>query len=128
MSRRSFVRRVQERARYCRWRPSRSWHAGTDRRRFAVGTDGVAEGASSIGAHGSDRSRKWQRRHPVCRVIAGRSDVPGPHDPGRTPPTIVVSADVQSMAAERVMKLGALAFLKKSVNQAELADVLKRAG
>ncbi len=49
-------------------------------------------------------------------------------DAGRTPPTIVVSADVQTMAAERVMKLGALAFVRKSVNQVELMDVLKRAG
>lgn len=49
-------------------------------------------------------------------------------DAGRMPPTIVVSADVQTMAAERVMKLGALAFLKKSLNPTELVDVLKRAG
>jgi CheY-like chemotaxis protein len=49
-------------------------------------------------------------------------------DAGKTPPTIVVSADVQAMAAERVMSLGALAFVKKSVEPKELNDVLQRAG
>ena len=49
-------------------------------------------------------------------------------DIGRTPPTIVVSADVQTLAAERVMQLGAIAFLKKSIKPDELSDVLKRAG
>lgn len=49
-------------------------------------------------------------------------------DLGRTPPTIVVSADVQAMAAERVMKLGALAFLKKSLQPKDLTEVLQRAG
>ena len=49
-------------------------------------------------------------------------------DSGQTPPTIVVSADVQTMAADRVLKLGALAFLKKSLKPAELTDVLQRAG
>jgi CheY-like chemotaxis protein len=49
-------------------------------------------------------------------------------DVGRMPPTIVVSADVQTMAVERVLKLGALAFIRKSLNPTELADVLKRAG
>ena len=47
---------------------------------------------------------------------------------GRTPPTIVVSADAQSQAAERVMKLGALAFVKKSLQPAELTEILRRAG
>jgi CheY-like chemotaxis protein len=51
------------------------------------------------------------------------------HDTGRTPPpTIVVSADVQTQAAERVLKLGAIAFLKKSLQPAELNEALKRAG
>jgi CheY-like chemotaxis protein len=50
-------------------------------------------------------------------------------DTGRTlPPTIVVSADVQTQAAERVLKLGAMAFLKKSVQPSELNEVLQRAG
>jgi CheY-like chemotaxis protein len=47
---------------------------------------------------------------------------------GRTLPTIVVSADVQTLAAERVKKLGAIAFLKKSLKPAELIEVLERAG
>jgi two-component system chemotaxis response regulator CheY len=47
---------------------------------------------------------------------------------GRTPPTIVVSADVQTLAAERVKNLGAIAFLKKSLKPAELTDALQRAG
>jgi CheY-like chemotaxis protein len=47
---------------------------------------------------------------------------------GRLPPTIVVSADSQTLAAERVMELGALAFVKKSLKPAELSDVLRRAG
>lgn len=50
------------------------------------------------------------------------------HDAGRTPPTIVVSADAQSLAAERVMQLGALAFVKKSLKPAELTEILQRAG
>jgi CheY-like chemotaxis protein len=47
---------------------------------------------------------------------------------GRTPPTIVVSADVQTLAVARVMKLGAIAFLKKSLKPADLTEVLQRAG
>ena len=47
---------------------------------------------------------------------------------GRVPPTIVVSADSQTLAAERVMQLGAVAFVKKSLKPAELSDVLRRAG
>ena len=50
------------------------------------------------------------------------------HDSGRVPPTIVISADSQTMAAERVIELGALAFIKKSMKPAELSDVLRRAG
>jgi CheY-like chemotaxis protein len=50
------------------------------------------------------------------------------HESGRTPPTIVVSADAQSLAAERVMQLGALAFVKKSLKPAELTEILQRAG
>jgi two-component system, chemotaxis family, chemotaxis protein CheY len=49
-------------------------------------------------------------------------------DSGRKLPTIVVSADIQAMAVERVMKLGAIAFLKKSLQPAELTDALQRAG
>ena len=49
-------------------------------------------------------------------------------DAGRTPPTIVVSADIQTIAAERVKNLGAIAFLKKSIKPAELTEVLQRAG
>jgi len=40
----------------------------------------------------------------------------------------VVSADSQTLAAERVMQLGAVAFVKKSLKPAELSDVLRRAG
>ena len=47
---------------------------------------------------------------------------------GRMPPTIVVSADSQTQVAERVIELGALAFVKKSLKPAELSDVLRRAG
>jgi CheY-like chemotaxis protein len=49
-------------------------------------------------------------------------------DAGQTPPTIVVSADVQTLAADRALKLGALAFLKKSIKPEELTDALQRAG
>jgi two-component system chemotaxis response regulator CheY len=47
---------------------------------------------------------------------------------GRVPPTIVVSADAQTLAAERVLQLGAIAFVKKSIMPADLNDVLQRAG
>jgi CheY-like chemotaxis protein len=47
---------------------------------------------------------------------------------GRTPPTIVVSADAQTLAAERVMQLGAIGFVKKSLTATDLSDVLRRAG
>ncbi len=41
---------------------------------------------------------------------------------------IVVSADVQPMAQERVKQLGALAFIKKPVNATEIEAVLKQYG
>jgi CheY-like chemotaxis protein len=47
---------------------------------------------------------------------------------GRTPPTIVVSADVQPLAQTRVRELGALAFVKKSLSQTDLTSVLAGAG
>src|SRR4030095_10194348 len=47
---------------------------------------------------------------------------------GRVPPTIVVSADAQSLAAERVMQLGALGLVKKSFQPTELTAILQRAG
>jgi CheY-like chemotaxis protein len=49
-------------------------------------------------------------------------------DEGRTPPTIVVSADVQPLAQQRVRDLGAMAFVKKSLSQSDLASVLQGAG
>src|SRR5262245_50925319 len=42
---------------------------------------------------------------------------------GRMPMTIVVSADVQPLAQERVRKLGAAAFIPKTVNQRDLTTV-----
>ena len=50
------------------------------------------------------------------------------HESGRVPPTIVVSADAQSLAAERVMQLGAIGFVKKNLKPAELTELLERAG
>ena len=47
---------------------------------------------------------------------------------GRTPPTIVVSADIQPLAQQRVRQLGAMAFVKKSLSSTDLASVLQRAG
>jgi len=47
---------------------------------------------------------------------------------GRMPMTIVVSADVQPLAQERVRKLGAAAFVPKTVNQRDLTTVLETAG
>ncbi|TAK90991.1 MAG: response regulator [Burkholderiaceae bacterium] len=41
---------------------------------------------------------------------------------------IVVSADVQPLAQERVKQLGALAFIKKPVNAGEIEAVLKQYG
>jgi len=49
-------------------------------------------------------------------------------DTGRTFPTIVVSADTQTMAVERVLKLGAIALVKKSFKSSELNQVLAQAG
>ncbi len=49
-------------------------------------------------------------------------------DTGRMLPTIVVSADVQTLAVERVIKLGAIALVKKSFRSSELDQVLVRAG
>jgi CheY-like chemotaxis protein len=47
---------------------------------------------------------------------------------GRTPPTIVVSADVQPLAQQRVRQLGARAFVKKSFTPTDLAFALQGAG
>jgi len=44
------------------------------------------------------------------------------------PPTIVVSADVQPKATERVLGLGAFAFLKKTPSRGEIETVLARMG
>lgn len=41
---------------------------------------------------------------------------------------IVVSADVQPIAQERVKKLGAIAFIKKPVNSDAIEEVLKQYG
>lgn len=41
---------------------------------------------------------------------------------------IVVSADVQPRARERVLELGAIAFLKKPVNAAHIATTLRQYG
>jgi two-component system, chemotaxis family, chemotaxis protein CheY len=49
-------------------------------------------------------------------------------DSGRMLPTIVVSADTQALAAERVLKLGAIAFVKKTLKPTEITEVLQRAG
>ncbi len=47
---------------------------------------------------------------------------------GRALPTIVVSADIQPLAQQRVRDLGAMAFVKKSLSQSDLASVLQGAG
>ena len=49
-------------------------------------------------------------------------------DTGRTPPTIVVSADVQPLAQQRVRDLGAMAFVRKSLSASDLRSVLQGAG
>ena len=41
---------------------------------------------------------------------------------------IVVSADIQPIAQERVRKLGAVAFCKKPVNPQEIQAILKQYG
>jgi len=50
------------------------------------------------------------------------------NDSGGVPPTIVVSADAQSLASERVMQLGAIGFVRKTFKPAELTEILRRAG
>ncbi len=47
---------------------------------------------------------------------------------GRAVPTIVVSGDIQPESHERVMALGALAFLEKPVDPDALSEVLERYG
>ena len=39
-----------------------------------------------------------------------------------------MSADIQPLAQQRVRQLGALAFVKKSLSQTDLASVLQGAG
>ncbi len=46
----------------------------------------------------------------------------------RTPPTIVVSADSQQLAQERVLALGAKAFMKKTPPRAEIERILREVG
>jgi CheY-like chemotaxis protein len=41
---------------------------------------------------------------------------------------IVISADIQPEARERVMSFGALDFIKKPINKEKLAEVLKKYG
>jgi two-component system, chemotaxis family, chemotaxis protein CheY len=47
---------------------------------------------------------------------------------GQKPFVIVISADVQPKAQERVMELGAIAFLKKPIKTEEIKQVLKEHG
>ena len=47
---------------------------------------------------------------------------------GQTPFVIVISADVQPKAQERVKELGAAAFLKKPIRTEEIKQVLKDNG
>lgn len=47
---------------------------------------------------------------------------------GQVPPTVVVSADIQPQATERVLSLGALAFLKKTPTREVIESVLSKAG
>ena len=47
---------------------------------------------------------------------------------GRMPLTIVVSADVQPLAQQRVRDLGAMAFIAKNINGTDLSSVLETAG
>ena len=47
---------------------------------------------------------------------------------GQTPLVIVISADVQPKAQERVKELGAAAFLKKPIKTDEISQVLKDNG
>jgi CheY-like chemotaxis protein len=50
------------------------------------------------------------------------------NEAGGVPPTIVVSADIQPKATERVLELGAVAFLKKTPSREEIESVLARMG
>ncbi|MEF8792836.1 response regulator [Thiohalorhabdus sp.] len=50
------------------------------------------------------------------------------HDKGEDHRTIVVSADIQEDAQNRVLALGALDFLAKPVDHSTLAEVLQKAG
>jgi CheY-like chemotaxis protein len=49
-------------------------------------------------------------------------------DRGGAPVTVVISADGQSRAQERVQSLGAVAFMKKPPARADLERVLREAG
>lgn len=50
------------------------------------------------------------------------------NDEGLKTVVIVISGDIQPTARERVIKLGALDFIKKPVNQEKLFDVLHHYG
>jgi CheY-like chemotaxis protein len=50
------------------------------------------------------------------------------NEAGGVPPTIVVSADIQPKATERVLELGAVAFLKKTPAREEIESVLAKMG
>jgi two-component system, chemotaxis family, chemotaxis protein CheY len=47
---------------------------------------------------------------------------------GKMPLTIVVSADVQPLAQQRVRDLGAMAFVPKNISGTDLTSVLETAG
>ena len=47
---------------------------------------------------------------------------------GQKPLVIVISADVQPKAQERVMELGAIAFLKKPIKTEEIKQILSEHG
>lgn len=47
------------------------------------------------------------------------------HDRNMNVKVVVVSGDIQQEAHERVMRLGALAFIKKPVNQTEMAEIVE---
>jgi two-component system, chemotaxis family, chemotaxis protein CheY len=49
-------------------------------------------------------------------------------DPSSRPPVVVLSGDIQPKALDRVMALGARAFLKKPVRAEALAEVLGTCG
>lgn len=50
------------------------------------------------------------------------------HDEHVNVKVIVVSGDIQPEAHDRVMSLGALAFIKKPVNNTDMADIIKQYG